>query len=420
MSLKVLIVSDSYPPLQGGGTRATHQLAQHLYGRGHSVAVATVWQHAMPAYELDGKVPVHRLRGAVSRAPALSADPVRYTPPPFPDPELSLRLARLIAHYRPDLVHAYGWITYSCRVALRDNHVPLLVCLRDYGNVCAVRTMLRQTEDGVEACSGPAWGKCLSCASRTYGPVKGAVSVASVLGQRRTLCRRLDGVHSVSTFVEKIATEFLLGDRDVTRRVIPDYRDDNGAAELPGSIAARLPPQPYILFVGAFRRNKGDQVCIDAYDRLTDPPPLVMAGNRGQEDLPVSAKDPGMRMITQLVDVPHRAIAGLWDRALFGVCPSVAPEALGNTIHEGMSRGKAVIGTRPGGHSDMIDDGESGLLVPSGDVPALAAAMNGLLADPDARVRLGEAARTRAGAFRHDVVTPQLDALIAEVASRGR
>ena len=61
---------------------------------------------------------------------------------------------------------------------------------------------------------------------------------------------------------------------------------------------------------------------------------------------------------------------------------------------KGMSRGKAVIGTTPGGHTDMIVDGVTGLLVPPGDVDALRAAMQTLLDDPELCVRFGRAGQS--------------------------
>ncbi len=90
-----------------------------------------------------------------------------------------------------------------------------------------------------------------------------------------------------------------------------------------------------------------------------------MIGARGPETLP--AFPPG---VTPMFDVPHDTVMAAWDRALFGVFPSVVPEALGNVVHEAMSRGRAVVGTIPGGHTDIVVDGENGLLVPSGDVDA--------------------------------------------------
>ena len=42
---------------------------------------------------------------------------------------------------------------------------------------------------------------------------------------------------------------------------------------------------------------------------------------------------------TVLEDVPHPTVMAMWDRAMFGVFPTRIPEALGNVVHEAMSRG---------------------------------------------------------------------------------
>ncbi len=413
-SLRILLVSDAYPPIFGGATRAAQQLAQQLRARGHHVAVATAWQRGLPARENDGGVPVRRLRGLVSRAGFLSADPVRYTPPPFPDPELSLRLRRLITRFEPDLVHSYGWLTYSCLPALWRTGVPLVLAAREYANICPVRTLVRRTEEGDRPCSGPAWGKCMPCAAIFYGSPKGSIAVGSVLGQRRLLRRRIDALHSVSHFCEAMVRRYLLYDRDPPAAVLPDFRDDDGGAP-DHAILARLPSRPFVLFVGSFRRIKGDQILLDAYRRLTDPPPLVMVGARSAEPLPELPPE-----VTALIDVPHATVMAIWDRALFGVCPSLAPEALGNTVHEGMSRGKAVIGTRPGGHEDMIEHEKTGVLVPRGDLDALTEALHRLLSDPGACERMGRLASVSAERFTAGLVAPAIERFFLDTVEAGR
>lgn len=60
---------------------------------------------------------------------------------------------------------------------------------------------------------------------------------------------------------------------------------------------------------------------------------------------------------------------------------------------EAMAAARPVVATRVGGLVDLIDDGATGRLVPPGDVAALASAIAGLAADPDARARMGDAAR---------------------------
>jgi glycosyltransferase involved in cell wall biosynthesis len=108
-------------------------------------------------------------------------------------------------------------------------------------------------------------------------------------------------------------------------------------------------------------------------------------------------------------------VLAAWDRALFGVLPSLLPEPLGTVVCEGMTRGKAVIGTRPGGHSDVLTDGVTGLVVPSGDAASLTAAMRKLIDDSVLREQLGEAARIHARSFAMPVVLDQFEALYREL-----
>jgi glycosyltransferase involved in cell wall biosynthesis len=73
----------------------------------------------------------------------------------------------------------------------------------------------------------------------------------------------------------------------------------------------------------------------------------------------------------------------------------VHSEGFSRTVLEAMAHGRAVVATRVAGAAEQIVDGESGLLVPPSDVPALAAALGRLASDPGLRSRLGEAAARR-------------------------
>lgn len=61
-----------------------------------------------------------------------------------------------------------------------------------------------------------------------------------------------------------------------------------------------------------------------------------------------------------------------------------------------LASGIAVIGTDSKGINTVITHGESGMLVPAGDVPALTAAIEGLLDSPETAARLGAAGRAEA------------------------
>jgi glycosyltransferase involved in cell wall biosynthesis len=62
-------------------------------------------------------------------------------------------------------------------------------------------------------------------------------------------------------------------------------------------------------------------------------------------------------------------------------------------VPEAMAAGLPVISTRVGAVPEMVAAGRTGLLVPAGDADALRASIEELLAQPDARARMGAAAR---------------------------
>lgn len=404
--MRLLIATDHYPPFIGGAHRQSALLAHAMAGRGHDVSVTTVWDGRLPRVERSGGVVVHRVRQMRTIAPRLIRDARQRHHPPFPDPVTIRDLHRIMADEPPELIHAYGWIAFSVALALVGKKVPLLLSARDYGYFCATRTLLQREQP----CTGPGPLKCLSCAGAYYGRPKGWVGVAGVAASRPMVARKMTGLHSVSTFVDQTTAPRLRrrrdGPREAVRFVIPPFLDRNRAtaADHPevDRCLAQLPPEPFILFVGALRRLKGICTLFEAYERLEAPPPLVLIGTF-ESDSPTRFPT----NTTVIADAPHAAVLAAWDRAAFGVLPSLWPEPFGSTVLEGMSRGKPVIGTAPGGHVDMLDG--CGILVPPGDAIALERSMRLLIDDPGLRETVGRAARVRAEQFTASVVVSQYE-----------
>ena len=409
MSLRILLVSDHYPPFIGGAHRQTQLLAHELKQRGHEVNVATVWSGGLPEVEDDAGVRVFRLKQLRTWLPGVVNDRKQRHQPPFPDPITVAGLRRLIRRFKPDVVHAYGWFSYSSTLALLGTNTPLLISARDYGYSCATRTLVYR---GEQVCDGPALQKCLGCAADLYGAPKGWLAALGVLIGRVLLKRKVRGVHSISAYVQAIMRRDFFGNQKtdaIAEAIIPSFREDD--ADLHSSDDAQtqnyldgLPTEKFILYVGALRRVKGVSQLLMAYARLASPPPLVLIGTF-ESDSPRKFP-PG---VVVLENVPHCAVMAAWERSLFGVIPSLWPEPLGSVVYEGMSRGKAVIGTTPGGHADMIVPGETGLLVPAGDIDALTQAMTDLIDQAELRERLGTAAKERSRLFTASVAVPQFE-----------
>jgi glycosyltransferase involved in cell wall biosynthesis len=80
------------------------------------------------------------------------------------------------------------------------------------------------------------------------------------------------------------------------------------------------------------------------------------------------------------------------------VLPSIA-EGISNTILEAMASGLPVVATRVGGNHELVDDGETGILVTAGDPPAMAEAIRAYVVDRGRASRHGAAGRKRAEAI---------------------
>jgi glycosyltransferase involved in cell wall biosynthesis len=85
-------------------------------------------------------------------------------------------------------------------------------------------------------------------------------------------------------------------------------------------------------------------------------------------------------------------VPALLGASTVAVMPSLN-EALSNALLESMAAGVPTVATRVGGTPEALTDGESGLLVPPGDMASLAAAVCRLLDDPAAATAYGHAAR---------------------------
>ncbi len=81
-------------------------------------------------------------------------------------------------------------------------------------------------------------------------------------------------------------------------------------------------------------------------------------------------------------------------------------------LSEAMAAGRPVVSTRAGGVEDVVTDGETGVIVPVGDAPAVARAILDLIEDPARAARLGAAGRASVVArFGSGRLVEDIDAL---------
>ncbi|HUG19006.1 MAG TPA: glycosyltransferase family 4 protein [Planctomycetaceae bacterium] len=152
--------------------------------------------------------------------------------------------------------------------------------------------------------------------------------------------------------------------------------------------------------IGHFGREKGLDLVIQAFAKLVRAEParrirllIVGQGTAEQTDQlkQLAAELPPERVLFLGFRKDIEACFRAFD--LFVHAPH--SEAFGLVVAEAMAVGLPVVATRAGGIPEIVLDGETGRLVPVGDVSALAHALDETINQPDLRERWGEAGRER-------------------------
>jgi len=392
--VKVLLVSDFYPPAPGGLEAHVRRLALALHRRGEEVTVLTGGEPPFP----DDGFAVHGARVGLDRVPLAYRG--RALHPPWPDRTFTAALCDLLDRVEPDVVHAHGWCEFSA-VAAAAGRWPVVVTLHDHGLRCPKKNLLR---GGVECAHGRGL-RCLACPGPEQGTAKRIV-LAAALG--RTAPRLHAGVAryiAVSRHVARRHLEALPRGADRVE-VIPNFLDP--------------PPEPFtepggdqVLYIGPSDRHKGLAVLLAAWRRMraATPARLVVVGAAADE---VAGDVDGVEFTGRLSG--DATIRRLREAALL-VVPSVWPEPCPTVVLEALAAGRPVIGSRIGGIPDLVAHGETGLLVPAGDEAALAGAIASMLADRPALAAMARAAHRAAEAFATDAVVPRIVAVYQDVAA---
>jgi glycosyltransferase involved in cell wall biosynthesis len=411
--LRILHATDSFLPNTGGLELAIAELMRAQVSRGRVVALTTPLHPEAPAQEDFDGADIHRLPMTMARVPRAYVDRTHLFFPPVPDPGFARAFAGLIRRFRPDIIHAHGWILYSVLGPARRANVPVVVTAHDHSTVCATKTMLYH---GHLLCSGPGLGKCLSCAYDHYG-LKGIPLAAGLhqIGSRRH--RDVAQWMAISSALAARGSAPRPADRSAME-VIPTFIDDDLLALASDERTAARPDfvpatGPYLFYAGALATAKGVDVLLDACARLRAggvDVPLVVAGlpnsNFGVPD------QPGVMVATH---VAWPSVIAAWRHAVVGVVPSVVPEGFGRAAVECLAAGTPCVVSAVGGLPEVVADGIEGIHVPPGDAVALACSLRRLLENEELRLRLGEAGPVKAARFTLSQVMPRLDAVYLRV-----
>ncbi|MCX6551967.1 MAG: glycosyltransferase [Acidobacteria bacterium] len=302
--------------------------------------------------------------GELARRASEGHDLVRLAPSHELDFAASFRLARVLREYRPDIIHAHDPHGVSMAAmalsTISGRSMPALV-------------IARRVDFHLKRNALSRW---------KYKQIDAAICSSDAI--RRMVIE--DGIAEDRAFtvyegiqVERIASHPSI---DVHQALwLP------AGAPVVGNIAALVP-------------HKGQRYLVDAAPAIVRARPdtqiLIFGEGELRPALQRQIKQLGLDHHVHLVGFRPDILALLKSLDVF-VMSSIT-EGLGTSILDAMAASKAVVATRAGGMPEVVEDGVTGLVVPTANPGAMADAILRLLADADLRRRMGEAglARVRA------------------------
>ncbi|BBC97245.1 glycosyltransferase family 4 protein [Streptomyces griseofuscus] len=344
--MRVVIVTESFPPDVNGVAHCALQTARHLVDRGHHPLVVAPAPAPGTAPDTDAPCPVVRI-------PSLPL-------PGYPQVRVALpsrRLAAALVTHRPDVAHLASPFVLGARgmaVAARLGLPAVAVYQTDLAGYA--RTYMGAGE-------AAAWRRIRSvhaAADRTLAPSSAA------LGDLET-----HGVPRVRLWPRGVDTV----------RFRPDRRDEELRRELAPNgelivgYVGRLAPEKHVELLAGVCALDGVRLVVvgdgPSHAHLTEAlPGAVFLGRRTGDDL--------ARIFASLDVFAHTGPF----------------ETFCQTVQEAMASGVPVVAPAVGGPLDLVDHGRTGLLVPPRDAEAVQGAVRSLAEDPARRNAFGAAART--------------------------
>ncbi len=174
------------------------------------------------------------------------------------------------------------------------------------------------------------------------------------------------------------------------------------------------PGRPVVLFASKLQGRKRCADLVAAHRMVVErgsacrPYLLVVGDGEERQRLEQAvAADPEVHSLVRFLGFRNQTeLPRFFDLCDVFVLPSVH-EPWGLVVNEAMNAGRAVIAsTDVGCQEDLVRDGVNGAVFPAGDVPALADAIERVLASPETAARMGEEGRRLVAAysFERDIV----------------
>ncbi|MBE3001318.1 glycosyltransferase [Nocardiopsis sp. HNM0947] len=386
--LRVLIVTDTYPPDVNGAAYFTHRLAEGLAGRGHRIHVLRPSSSGPPHVVEAGEVTEHRVRSArIPFQPSMrAAVPLG----------LGGHVDRLLDRFAPDVVHVQSHFTLSRTALARARAAGIPTVLTNHFMPDNLYAHARVPRSLQSAAGSVAWNDMVRIAEQA-DHVTTPTPRAALLLREQGLTR---DVEAVSCGIDLARFHPRAGERPAARASLG------------------VPDRDSIVFVGRLDEEKRIDELVRALAVLTADldAQLVLAGTgQREEELADLARVLGVDdRVHFLGFVPDERLPLVYAAGDVFAIAGVA-ELQSIATLEAMSTGLPVVAADAMALPHLVAEGRNGYLFPPGEVEVLADRLSRILGSRSERGFLGAASREMAGEHDHHRSLERFETVYARV-----
>jgi len=373
--MRILVLIHEFPPIGGGGGQVAKDICQKLVKMGHEIILITAHKMGLPRREVIGGIqvirqPSFRRQAAVADLLAMGAYIL-----------LSLYPAlRLVKTWKPDLIHVHFAVPAGALAWMlsRLTNIPYLLTVH-LGDIPG--GVPEKTEN---------W-------FRWFFPFTPAI------------WRDADRVVAVSNYTRGLAAKHYPVEVGVIQNGVDLERLD------PGEIQVGSPPT--IVFAGRFVPQKNPLQIVRILSGLKELPwNCVMLGDGPlREEVEGLVRENGLQSRFTLPGWVHPDEVLRWfARSDILFHPSLS-EGLPVVGVQALAMGLAIVASRVGGYSEIVDPDQNGYLCSPDDAAGMQAGLRSLLSDPSMLRRFRATSRYKARSFDLSKIVAEYTEVMAQI-----
>lgn len=278
----------------------------------------------------------------------------------------------------PDLIHIHNFPSLDCFRQI-PNHLPIIKTFHSYEYLCGRQLRLLPNQTICQHVPGE------MCTTLCGSPEK-QFKRGQIINEIDYMIKRFSRLTAVSQYIADIMMQVGIPEKKI--EVLPNFTTMDSSCEKPSQEKA-------VLFVGRITPEKGLAQLIDIINLTKTKPKLLIAGADGlfgntlhmheviehADSVGIAYEVIGWKRDVELKKTYQRS-------TLVAVC-SNWPEPFGLVGIEAMINKRPVVAFDVGGVSEWLSDGQTGFLVPPGDINAFAERIDQLVRNPQLREHFG-------------------------------